>query len=122
MYEAAVDASATNIEANPWYRITMKAQTYGVVEIVPLATFQFDGYFSTQLTVVVADVDDNETVCGTLADPLAVLPVVACPSTGVYKVTIRSLQASTQLTLSSVGIMHNCDCALTSLDSTLMPG
>ena len=69
-----------------------------------------------------ADVNDVETVCGTLADPLNVLPVVSCPNTGVKKVTIRSLQASTRLTLSSVGIMHNCDCATTSLDSSLFPG
>ena len=98
----------------------MKAQTSGVVEIVPIVAYENNGYFSTDIEIAVQDVNGVETFLGFLASPVTTLPSIACSSTSVYKVIVRS-SILQYLELASVGIMHTCDCALTSMDPTLMP-
>ena len=98
----------------------MKAQTSGVNEIVPLAAYQDNGYVSSNLEIVVEDVNGAETILGSLASPLTTLPSISCSSSSVYKVTVRS-SINQRLQMASVGIMHTCDCTTTSLDQSLMP-
>ena len=112
--------SCTNYESNAFYTITMKAQTSGVVEIVPIVAYENNGYFSTDIEIAVQDVNGVETFLGFLASPVTTLPSIACSSTSVYKVIVRSY-INQWLELASVGIMHTCDCAQTSMDPTLMP-
>ena len=68
----------------------MKAQTSGVVEIVPIAGYDDGGYYSTNIEIAVQDVDGAETILGSLASPVTTLPSIACSSTSVYKVIVRS--------------------------------
>ena len=64
--------------------------------------------------------DGVETILGSLESPVTTLPSIACSSTSVYKVIVRS-SILQRLELASVGIMHTCDCSLTSMDPRLMP-
>ena len=68
----------------------MKAQTSGVVEIVPIVAYDENGYFSTDIEIAVQDVNGAETILGSLARPVTTLPSIACSSTSVYKVIVRS--------------------------------
>ena len=112
--------SCTNEETNAFYSVTMKAQTSGVVEIVPIVGWEYTDFYTTEIEIAVQDVDGVETILGFLESPVTTLPSIDCESTSVYKVIVRSY-INQWLELASVGIMHTCDCALTSMDPRLMP-
>ena len=68
------------------------------------------------------DVNNDETLLGTIIDPYKSYPSVTVPANiNVAKIKISVDGNNKQLGLSSIGILHGCDCSQTSFNRNIYP-